>query len=158
MNRILLITALLAAGAAQAQPAPRNGLPPPAGGLMSPEALATVPDLSPAQQIEVRKILIQRRDAHDAVRAKERSERDAQMARVRAEDERIDDASSAQLRKLLGDDGYRALAQWLSQAHPRGPGRAAMPSPPPPALGTLDPILAIPFAQDDDNDLSARMR
>ena len=149
MNRILLITVLFAAGVARAQPVPRNAPPPPGGGPISPEALATVPDLSAAQQIEVRKILIQRRDAHDTVRAKERAERDTQMARVRAEDERIDDASSAQLRKLLGDDGYRALAQWLAQPPPpRGPGRGAMPVPPH-ALGTLDPVLALPHAPDD---------
>lgn len=161
MTRTLLMTVLLVAGVVQAQPAPPNAPggppPPPPGGPISPEALATVPDLTAAQQVEVRRILIQRRDAHDAVRAKERSERDTQMARVRAEHERIDDASSEQLRKLLGDDGYRTLAQWQTQPPPpRGPGRA-LPTPPPVA-GTLDPVLALPRPPGDDDDELARVR
>jgi hypothetical protein len=125
---MLLLAVLLAAGAAEAQPAPHGPPGPPPGppGTPSPEALASVPDLDAAKQVEVRKLLIQRRDAHDALRAKEDADREAMQARYRAEHERIDDDSSARLRKLLGDDGYRALAEWLvgprGMMGPDGPG------------------------------------
>ena len=112
MKRTLLLAVLLAAGVAEAQPAPHGPPGPPPGppGAPSPEALANVPDLDASKQIEVRKLLIQRRDAHDALRAKEDAERDATKARYRAEHERIDDDSSTRLRKLLGDDGFRRYA------------------------------------------------
>jgi hypothetical protein len=152
MSRTLLLVLLFAAGATQAQPGPA-GAPRPPGqpGPLSPEALASVPDLSAAQQVEVRKILVQRRDAHDAVRAKEAAEREAQRTRARSEHERIDDESSARLRKLLGEDAYRNLAQWLMPARVGGgPGRARSDAPHPPRgpepvpgmspLGDTDPI------------------
>jgi hypothetical protein len=125
MTRALLLAVLFAAGAAEAQPAPHGppGPPPPgAPGAPSPEALASAPDLDAAKQVEVRKLLIQRRDAHDALRAKEDADREAMKTRYRAEHERIDDDSSARLRKLLGDDGYRALATWLIAQHGMRPG------------------------------------
>jgi hypothetical protein len=159
MTRMLLLSFLLAAGAAEAQPAPPHappGPPPGRSGAPSPEALASVPELDASKQVEVRKLLIQRRDAHDALRAKEDAERDATRARYRAEHERIDDDSSARLRKLLGDDGYRALAAWL--VGPRGghgpgapgPDRPRGPHPAEPATGFNDP--AAPAPPDPDHD------
>ena len=123
MLRTILLTTTLAAGIAQACAHPGDGggppMPPgPHGGVPLPEALATVPGLDATQQNDVRKLLLQRRDAHEALRTKEDAERDAMKARYRTEHERIDDDSAAKLRKLLGDDGYRDLAGWLM---PRGP-------------------------------------
>jgi len=158
-----LFASLLAVGAAHAQHVPPSqpGVPPMpapplAAGVLSPELLATIPDLTPAQQTEVRKILLQRRDAHDAARAKERAEREAQMTRSRAEHERIDDESGARLRKLLGEDGYRNLARWLLPPRrgagpgmlrgPRGPGSV---SGPPPIAGA-EPHAAQDDVDDDD--------
>lgn len=94
-------------------PSPHGGPPGPMGGVPSPEMLAQIPDLTAAQQVEVRKILIARRDASDALRDKERTEH-----------ERIDDQSAERLRKLLGEDGYRTFAQSTS---PHGPGRDGSP-------------------------------
>lgn len=113
---LILCTASLAANAQ----APMGGPPHPPG-LPSAEALATIPNLTAAQQIEVRKILVERRDAHEAVAAKSRAERDALAKKDRGEHERIDDQSSDRLRKLLGDDGYRQFAEW-QLAHRPGPG------------------------------------
>jgi len=169
MLRKILFTALLAAGTAQAQHAPPGvaGAPPPGPqGPLSPEALATVPDLNAAQQIEVRKILLQRRDAHDTLRAKELAEREAARARSRTEHERIDDESSARLRKLLGDDGYRNLAQWLlPRGREAGPGRPHAPGgprgpgslPEPPTVGAVDPAAAAPIEPADVEE-QARVR
>ena len=168
MKRKLLLAVLLAAGVAEAQPAPHGPPGPPPGppGAPSPEALANVPDLDASKQIEVRKLLIQRRDAHDALRAKEDAERDATKARYRAEHERIDDDSSARLRKLLGDDGYRALAVWL--VGPRGGMGPGAPGPdrprgdrrpPGPATGFNDPAHSLPPDPDHDGaDSEARVR
>ncbi|QBB70365.1 hypothetical protein ELE36_08290 [Pseudolysobacter antarcticus] len=104
-------------GGPDAPPPPRGmPMPPPGGpmgGVPSPEMLALIPDLTAAQQVEVRKLLVARRDAHDALRDKERTEH-----------ERIDDQSAERLRKLLGEDGYRALAQSTA---PHGPGREGPP-------------------------------
>jgi hypothetical protein len=125
-----------------------------------------VPDLDASKQVEVRKLLIQRRDAHDALRAKEDAERDATRTRYRAEHERIDDDSSARLRKLLGDDGYRALAGWLVGPHGgMGPG-APGPDHPRfdrrprgPASGFNDPAHSLPPDPDHDGaDSEARVR
>ena len=120
MIRRLLVTTLMAAGTAAAAPGPHGPPGPPPPITPSPEALASVPGLEASKQVEVRKILIERREAHDALRAKEDAERETARARYRAEHEHIDDESSARLRKLLGEDGYRALAAWL--VPPRGPG------------------------------------
>ena len=151
MIRPLLITVLLAAaGAAEAQPmppGPPGARPPQGASAPSPEALATVPDLDAAKQTEVRHILLQRRDAHDALRAKEDVEREAARARYRAEHERIDDESSTKLRKLLGEDGYRALAQWLVAPRGMGPERLRGPHP---GARSNDPAAALPFGPDPD--------
>ena len=108
-----------------AQPAP--GGPPHAPGAPSPEALATIPNLSAAQQVELRRILIERRDAHDMQAAKTRGEREALARKDRGEHERIDEQSAERLRKLLGDDGYKAFAEW-QMAH-RGPPHGPAPGP-----------------------------
>jgi len=163
MIRKILFTILLAAGAAQAQPLPAGRGAPPPPGAPSPEALASVPGLDAAQQIEVRRILIQRRDAHDTLRAKEMADREAQMARSRVEHERIDDDSSARLRKLLGDDGYRNFAEWLvPQVRENGPMRPPMPRAahgPAPSVGFIDPPASAPLAPDtDDADQQVRVR
>jgi len=108
----LLLCGIAAAASAQwAQPVP------------SPLALAAVPGLSGEQQAGVRKILLQHRDAVEALAAKERTEFDALRQRARAERERADDTTDASLRKLLGDEGYRKYAEWqLTQRGPHGAG------------------------------------
>jgi len=93
------------------------------------EELATVPGASAAQQAEIRKILLQRRDAQENLRESMRAQFDALHTKERSEHERIDDQASAQLRKLLGDDGYRAYAEW-TLAH-RGPPHGMGPHPGP---------------------------
>lgn len=167
MKQTLLLAVLLAAGVAQAEPAPHGppGPPPGPSGAPSPEALARIPDLDATKQVEVRKLLIQRRDAHDALRGKEDAERDAMKARYRAEHERIDDDSSTRLRKLLGDDGYRSLAAWLVGLRggfgPGGPGpdRAHDRRPPGPATSFNDPASSLPPDPDHDGaDSEVRVR
>lgn len=163
MIRTVLITLMLATGVAQAQPAPHGppGIPPrPQGGAPSPEALATVPGLDAAQQVEVRRVLLQRRDAHDALRAKENAEREALATRYRSEHERIDDDASAHLRKLLGDDGYRNFAAWMTPQHrDGGPGLPSKPRAPAPPLGANDPAAPAPLGPDpDDADAQVRVR
>jgi hypothetical protein len=115
---LILLAAFCAARAVAQQPPPPPMVPP-------AEELATVPGLSAAQQADVRKILIQRRDAHEAARDKTRTEMDALRTKERNEHERIDGQFSEQLRKLLGDEGYRNFAEW-SLAH-RGPHQPTMP-------------------------------
>ena len=122
LSRKILVLAMLVSTSAFAQmmtpgpPGPPG--PPPA------EALATIPGLTTAQQVELRRILIQRRDAQDAAHAKARSEMEALHVKERSEAERIDEQYTDQLRKALGDDGYKNYAQWdLSHRGPpdRGP-------------------------------------
>ncbi len=117
-----LLAALFAAGAwAQQVPPGPPGVPP-------AEVLVTAPDLTAAQQIEVRKILIQRRDAQEAAQMRTRNEFDALRVKERNEHERIDEQSSEQLRKLLGDDGYRKFAEWdLTHRGPPGGGPGSHP-------------------------------
>ncbi len=111
---LLLCGVAVAASAQWAQPVP------------SPLALAAVPGLSSEQQAGVRKILLQHRDAIDALASKERAEFEALQQRSRAERERADDATDASLRKLLGDEGYRKFAEWhLAQRDAHGPRRTA---------------------------------
>jgi hypothetical protein len=94
---------------------------PPGPSLPSAEELATIPTLSTQQQIELRKILLERRDALDATRDKTHEAMEAQRKRERADVERIDEQSSERLRKLLGDDGFRRYAEWqLGQRGPHG--------------------------------------
>jgi hypothetical protein len=136
MRNILLsiLFAFIYFGSAQAQPAPPGSPPPP--GPPPPEVLATVPDLTPAQQTEVRKILVERRDAQEAAQAKARVEFDALRVKERGERERIDEQSADRLRKLLGDDGYRKFAEWeLSHRGPQGPGAGPGGGPHPPMRG-----------------------
>lgn len=150
MAALILCSASLAAYAQ----APMGGPPPPRG-LPSAEALATVPNLTAAQQIEVRKILVERRDAHEAAAAKSRAERDALGRKDRAEHERIDDQSTDRLRKLLGDDGFRQFAEWQLAHRPapgggeHGPGEPGGPrhGPHPPGAGKVG---AMPGAAPDD--------
>lgn len=130
MNKATRSTALLAAvvaatAAAQGMPSPGPGGPPRAP---TSEELATVPNLSAAEQIELRKILIRRRDAHEAAHEKARAEFDALHAKERSEHERIDEQASEQARKLLGEDGYRRFAEWdLSHRGPAGAGAGSRP-------------------------------
>lgn len=110
-------------------PMPRGpGGPPPGPGIPSAERLATVDDLGAAQQAEVRRILRERRDAEDALRSRLRGEREAIDQRERTERERIEDQTAQKLRSALGEDGYRAYAQWATS---RGP----EPLPPRPPQG-----------------------
>jgi len=93
------------------------------GMVLPAEVLATVPDLSAVQQTELRKILLQRRDADEATQQKFRAQFEALHVQERNEHERIEAQSSEQLRKLLGDEGYRHFAEWrLSHRGPPGGG------------------------------------
>ncbi len=122
-----LFAALFAASAG-AQPMP----PGPPGGVPPAEALATVPSLTAAQQVEVRNILIQRRDALEAAQTRARAEFDALRVKERNEHERVDAQTSEQLRKLLGDEGYRKYAEWdLAHRRPHDGGPGAHPPMPP---------------------------
>jgi hypothetical protein len=127
MKKLMLSMLLMSACAAfdaSAQPMMPGPPPPPGGGVPSAEMLATVPGLTAAQQVEVRKILLQRRDAMDASQSKSRADFEALRKRDRDEHERIDAQFSDQLRKTLGDDGYRSYAQWsLMHGGPGGPGQ-----------------------------------
>lgn len=121
MNPIRLLP--LAFVAASALVAAQPFGPPDAGRVPSPEALATLPGLSTAQQTELRRILLERRDQLEAVMDKARTEMQAQHKRLRTERERIDEQTAEKLRKALGEDGYRAYAEWRRATHgQRGPG------------------------------------
>jgi|GEM_PF-1017998 len=121
--RAVLAAALFGGLVANAVAEPPGGHGPPGPPpVPSAEALATIPALSPAQQIELRKILLERRDAHEALHDKSRAAMEAQMSKDRAEHERIDEQGSERLRKLLGEDGFRSYAQW-ELGHRPGPGR-----------------------------------
>jgi 16S rRNA C967 or C1407 C5-methylase (RsmB/RsmF family) len=87
----------------------------------SPEALATVPGLTAAQQADVRKALTERRDALEALRDKTRGEMQAMHKRLRAEREHIDEVNADKLRKQLGEEGYQHYAAWQAEHH-RGHG------------------------------------
>lgn len=132
----LLTTMLAASASAGAQPLPHGEGPPRERPEVPPgEALAAIPGLDAAQQVELRKILRERRDALEALREKSRAAFEAQRRRERDEAERIDDESSGRVRKLLGDDGYRRYAEWRA-AHARrdadAGGRDDRPLPPAP--------------------------
>lgn len=107
----LACASLFAAAPAFAQPG--RAAPPP------PEVLATIPDLSFAQQTALRRILIEQEDA-------ERAQHD----RLRSELERIRTRSAERIHELLGDDGYRRYAQWRADADRRLPPPGAGPRPP----------------------------
>lgn len=145
---------LWSASLAACAQAPLGG-PPHGPGAPSPEALATIPGLTAAQQAEVRKILVERRDAHEAVATKSRAEHDAAAKKDRSEHERIDEQSAERLRKLLGDDGFRAFAQWQLEHRPgeagHMPGRPGAPRHGAhPSDG--DKVAAAPERDDDDTD------
>ena len=148
MNKLLIAILLAAGNAAAVAQVP----PPPAPPVPPPEELATIPGVSAAQQVEIHKILIQRRNAQEDIHTKMREQFDALHAKERSEHERVDEQASEQLRKLLGEDGYRAYAQWslahrgpahggLAHEHPR-PGHGMPEIPPPP--GAPGPGRAAP--------------
>lgn len=112
---LALLIAATCAVDVQAGPGGPHGPPDPPP--PSAEELATVPSLSVEQQIQLHKILIERRDAQDAVAKRTRDALDAQREKDRAEYERIDDQSTDRMRKLLGEDGFRHYAEW-QQSHP----------------------------------------
>ena len=125
MKTIAALILWSASLAASAQ-APMGGPPRPPG-PPSPEALATVPNLTAVQQTELRKILIERRDADEAIEAKSRAEFQAVAKKDRGEHERADEQSADRLRKLLGDDGFRQFAQWQLEHHAGHSGPASGP-------------------------------
>ncbi|MEO6690256.1 MAG: hypothetical protein ABIS07_01255 [Dokdonella sp.] len=120
-RRGALALLLAAACAVDAHAAPGPHGPPGPPPAPSAEELATLPSLSGEQQVQLHKILIERRDAHEAVARRSRDAFDAQREKDRAEHERIDAQSTDRVRTLLGEDGFRRYAKW-QQAH-RGPGR-----------------------------------
>lgn len=120
----------LFAASGYARPPVPPGPPPPMPS--SSESLATIPGVSSAQQIQLRKILIERRDAMEAAHTKARDEFEAAHRRERDQLDQIDAHSADQLRKLLGDDGYRRFAEWeMSRGMPwrTGPHPRRMPPP-----------------------------
>jgi hypothetical protein len=156
--QLILLAASFCATSAFGQQPPPMPPGPPGDGVPPAEVLATAPGLTAAQQAEVRRILIQRRDADEAARDRTRAQMEALRKQDRTEHERIDTQASDQLRKLLGDDGYRRFAEWNlahrgppggpgagphgpmpprggkpqgdGPAHPGGPGQDAPPQPP----------------------------
>ncbi len=121
----LACASLFAAAPAFAQPG--RAAPPP------PEALATIPDLSFAQQTALRRILTEQDDA-------ERAQHD----KLRVELERIRTRGAERIHELLGEDGYRRYAQWRADAGARPPAPGAGPRPPmppgpPPAPPRMEP-------------------
>lgn len=127
MKNVAALMLLLAAAPALAQPA----RPAPA-----PEALATIPELSFAQQTALRRLLVERQEAEQHQQDKHRSEL-----------ERIRENSAARIHDLLGDEGYRRYAQW------RG---AADRPPPAPGAGPRSPLPPRPQAAPADAAAPAR--
>jgi hypothetical protein len=126
-RRGVLALLLAAVCATDANAAPDPGGPPggPPGPPPAPsaEALATVPSLTTEQQVQLHKLLVERRDALETIAKRSRDLMDAQREKDRVEHERIDDANSERVRKLLGDDGFRQYAQWQLARRGPGPGR-----------------------------------
>ena len=142
MNKLLIAIVLAAGSAAALGQVP----PPPGAPVPQSEELATVPGVSAVHQAEIHKILIQRRNAQEDIHTKMRDQFDALHAKERSEHERVDEQASEQLRKLLGEDGYRAYAQWslahrgaahggLPHEHGQHPGRGMPDGPPAGAPG-----------------------
>jgi Asp-tRNA(Asn)/Glu-tRNA(Gln) amidotransferase A subunit family amidase len=114
MKRLILAAALFAALAGFDAGAQSMGPPPghPHGApVPSAEMLATS-DLTPAQQADVRRILMQKRDALDAAQTKVHTQMEALHKQMRDDHERIETQTSDQLRKALGDDAYKRYAEW----------------------------------------------
>jgi len=139
----LAVTTAAGVALATAPDGPRGPMPGPHGhgpGVPSAEMLATIDGLNASQQADLRKILREQRDAEDALHARLRSDREALDQRQRSEHERIADQTTQKLRSALGEDGFRAYAQWATQ---RGPG----PRPPAgPGAGPGQPADAPPLA------------
>ncbi|HEX4480243.1 MAG TPA: hypothetical protein VH082_05505 [Rudaea sp.] len=121
MKRLILAAALFTALAAVDVGAQPMGPPghPPGERVPSAEMLATS-DLTPAQQADVRRILMQKRDAMDSAASKLRTQMEALRKQMRDDHERIDAQTSDQLRKALGEDTYKRYAEW-SLRHEHGP-------------------------------------
>ena len=114
------ITAAAGVALATGPEGPRGPMPGAHGpGVPSAEVLATIEGLNANQQADLRKILREQRDAQDTLRTRLRSDRETLDQRERSERERIADQTTQKLRSALGEDGYRAYAQWATQ---RGPG------------------------------------
>jgi len=121
MKRLILATALFAVLSAVDVGAQPMGPPGHAPGerVPSAEVLATS-DLTPAQQADVRRILLQKRDTLDAAESKLHAQAEALHKQMRDEHERIETQTSEQLRKALGEDAYKRYAEW-SLHHEHGP-------------------------------------
>ena len=116
----LAVTASAGIALATAPDGPRGPMPGPHGpGVPSAEMLATIDGLDANQQADLRKILREQRDAEEASRTRLRGEFEALAQRERSEHERIADQTTQKLRSALGEDGYRAYAQWATQRGPR---------------------------------------
>lgn len=87
-------------------------------GVPSVAALSMAPGLSVKQQQDLRQLLIQRRDAHEALRQRERAEHD-----------KIDADSDNRIRALLGEQEYVRYVKWTMGPGPRGPGGHDAPPP-----------------------------
>jgi len=141
-----LLTAMLAATAsAQGRPPGPPPEVPPA------EALATIPGLSAGQQVELRKILLERRDALESARDKARAALETQRQRDRGEIERIEEQSSERVRKLLGEESYRRYAEWRARMAPPGIGPAPRVHGPAPARGDERPLSELRPAPSDQS-------
>lgn len=109
---LALLVALSAPAAIAQPPAHAAGH---AARVPSAEQLATIPSLSSAQQVELHKVLVERRDAMESAREKSRAAWQAQREHNRAERARIDQDYSARMRQALGDEGFASFAQWQSE-------------------------------------------
>ena len=119
----IAVTASAGVALATAPDGLRGPMPGPHGphgpGAPSAEMLATIDGLNANQQADLRKILREQRDAEDTLRTRLRGEREALDLRERNERDRIADQTTQKLHSALGEDGYRAYAEWATQ---RGPG------------------------------------
>lgn len=121
MHKFLALILFASASAgAWAQP------PPPPPPIPSPLELATIPGVSVTQQLELRKILVQGRDAAEALHRRQHAEFEALHTKYRGEHERLAEATDANVRKLLGEEGYKHFAEW-QLAQRRGPPHAGPP-------------------------------
>ncbi|WP_329742313.1 hypothetical protein [Dyella sp. A6] len=138
--RLLPLSLLFAGSLAAAQSAPPPGPGPMPRGPMgpgsvpSPAQLATLPGLSTAQQQQLRQLLIQRRDAHEALRQREQAASD-----------KIDTDSAKSIRSLLGEKAYVRYAKWSLGHGPHDHGGHAAP---PPQNGRDDSSLLPPDLDD----------
>lgn len=94
----LAVLASLVAGTSHARPPGPRGV--------SQEQLATVPDLTTAQQDAIYRIESERRAAHKALLDKERPAH-----------RQIEEQTTQKLRAALGDEGYATYAAWKLERH-----------------------------------------